>query len=625
MTLRRPAVALGIGASLWLLLAVSARPPEAGASWRIVFVVAALLGSGYVVWLARWWSPAPRRLLLWAVLARVAFIPLLPSVSDDGYRYLWDGMVQTQGSSPYAAPPSDPRFEALHGTVPYARMNSRDYPSVYPPLSQVGFRLAAGLLPLGWIWAWYGWKLLAVGAELAGVWALSQLVGPKRAALYALHPVALVEVAGQAHTEGLLIGVLALLAVGGTRFAGISAAASVAVKLWPVAWVPVLLRTGGTRSVVAFAIVSVSLAVISGGGFSWEQPASSLALYAGTFDFYSAPYRLLKSGLHPFWAEEAGRAAAVTLATAWGGLVIGVSAVSVARVRGVLRVIAITTVGYTLASSTLHPWHLLPALWVIPLLHYTNALYWLISVAPLSYLTYVWGPGAEVAMGVGWGGAAVLAFLHYRGGVLRAIMRHRARAKADRLVPFLSAVRGGETVLDLGAGEGYVGQVVARRLGARLESVDVVRYGDPEVRVDLYDGMRLPAPDGRYAASILSFVLHHAECPEEVVREAVRVTDGPVVIVETVHRGGASKRWIEWLDRRVNRLRSGRNIDEAVLDIRTAEEWQESFRAEGFRIAECRRWGWAHPRALYVLDGHASRSRTTRADAASASNRAASS
>ena len=54
-------------------------------------------------WITRAATPIA---LIWAVaiLARLALLPLAPELSDDIYRYLWDGHLLTQGVNPYARP-----------------------------------------------------------------------------------------------------------------------------------------------------------------------------------------------------------------------------------------------------------------------------------------------------------------------------------------------------------------------------------------------------------------------------------------------------------------------------------------------------------------------------------------
>ncbi|MFX3818708.1 hypothetical protein ACJBTN_10955, partial [Streptococcus suis] len=75
-----------IGALVW-----TARVPEAGASWRLAFVAVHLLASGALfVWLRRR-TPTLGLIILGAVLLRMVALPMAPVLSDDGYRYLWDG------------------------------------------------------------------------------------------------------------------------------------------------------------------------------------------------------------------------------------------------------------------------------------------------------------------------------------------------------------------------------------------------------------------------------------------------------------------------------------------------------------------------------------------------------
>ena len=75
--------------------------------------------------------------VLLAVVARAAIAGGAPLVSDDVYRYLWDGRVQQFGLSPYEAAPVDPALAGIH-TEATRRIDptSAVLPSLYPPLAQ---------------------------------------------------------------------------------------------------------------------------------------------------------------------------------------------------------------------------------------------------------------------------------------------------------------------------------------------------------------------------------------------------------------------------------------------------------------------------------------------------------
>ena len=611
----RGAVGGGLGLALSVVVATAARSPEAGLAWRVVFVAAALAGCGLVWWGHTWWTPSTRALLLWAVGLRLLFLPILPGLSDDGYRYLWDGLMQREGLSPYAYPPSDEALSAWQGSVLFERMNSPGYYSVYPPVSQFGFRIAASVLPLGWTWAWYGWKVLVLLAEAVGIWALIRWAGSRRTLLYALNPVVLIEVAGQAHTEGLLIGAFGLIALSGfgrTAWGGVGVAAAVWVKLWPVAWLPTLVQRRGGRGRAAALVLLFGFSLYAGLPQHLSHLVQSLTLYTGVFDFYSAPYRVLKMALYPVVGEAAGRWAASGLTLFWGGVCVAVWAQTPKTWQGALRVVTVTTIGYALTSSTMHPWHWLGVIWLMPLLHKQFGLFWLCSLSTSTYIIYTW-PGAEAwSLWIGWGGAAALLLYGTRSRLLQAVMSRRADMKEEKLRPVLESLSAGAKVLDLGAGEGYVGRAVGNRRGVAVEALDVVdltRALGP--RVDRYDGITIPMRDSRYEAVLIVYVLHHARAPRQLLREAIRVARGPVVILETVCYGPRSKRWLEWLDRIVNRLRSGGRMDEDVLTIRTDAEWRQIFDEDELHLQHHQLWHGLHPQALYVLSGHSASRKTS--------------
>lgn len=582
----------------------TARTPDAGAGWRFAFVAFALAGAGWLWWTLRHWDPSREAVLGLAIALRIVVFPLDPVLSDDGYRYIWDGMLQAQEAvSPYLYRPSDAALGALHGEVIYARMNSPDYYSVYPPVSQMVFALGGVAYGAGWRVSWWVTKGLIVLAELAGLALLIAVVGPRAAAVYAWHPLAVFEIAGQGHTEGLLVGALGLLLWSTTKrpvLAGTAVAIAGWVKLYPFAFALLVLRWAGWKTLVAVAGIAVGLAAPYFSCDAAGHIAESLNLYAGTFDFYSAPYLMLKSVLfHEVSAP--GRVAAGLLTVGWGGVLVALVTtgdLSSARSRWS---VAVAVSAFALTSPTVHPWHWIAPLFVSPLLQNTKTMLWLITISLMSYIAYVWELGLGASVWAGWGGAALLWWRSRRP--LKFVMYERAEQKWRRIAPHVPCLRPGARILDLGSGEGYVGEVAAQSRGVAVSSADVVEYGSSRRQVDLYNGETLPYSDGQFDATIVVYVLHHAERPAAVIKEAIRVTSGVVVVLETVWVASWQKPWLERLDRLVNRLRSGAAIDEGPLDIRSDEEWRRLFEQEDLALQYSETIQGPHPQALYVLSG----------------------
>ena len=69
---------------------------------------------------------------------RLTLLPLTPTLSDDIYRYLWDGRVQLAGVNPYAYAPDAPELMRLR-TDEFASINHPSIPTIYPPLTQLAF------------------------------------------------------------------------------------------------------------------------------------------------------------------------------------------------------------------------------------------------------------------------------------------------------------------------------------------------------------------------------------------------------------------------------------------------------------------------------------------------------
>ena len=106
-------------------------------------LVFGLLMIGSICWIICWrWGDFNLRIvILYAVLFRLTLMGLPPSLSDDAYRYVWDGLVQQNGINPYRLAPEDVTFNELQQDITFTELNSKAHVSVYPPVSQLVFRL----------------------------------------------------------------------------------------------------------------------------------------------------------------------------------------------------------------------------------------------------------------------------------------------------------------------------------------------------------------------------------------------------------------------------------------------------------------------------------------------------
>src|SRR5215510_12433871 len=88
-----------------------------------------------------------------------------PTLSDDMYRYIWDGRVQAQGISPYRYPPNAPALTYLRDTDIYPHINRKNVVTVYPPAAEAAYALLWRIVPDNVRWFQIA---MASGGLLAG-------------------------------------------------------------------------------------------------------------------------------------------------------------------------------------------------------------------------------------------------------------------------------------------------------------------------------------------------------------------------------------------------------------------------------------------------------------------------
>lgn len=258
-------------------------------------------------------TPAETRFYLGLGIAlRVLLLFSIPNLSDDFYRFLWDGHLTLAGIHPFAHPPVYYFENRIFppGITPelYARLNSPEYFTVYPSVCQAAFALAAWA---GGTSIWGGvvvLKLFLLVCELGtiGILGQSTIRNPKspipnQQVLYALNPLVILEVTGNCHFEGamiffLLAGVWALK----QNRPGQSAlwwALATASKLLPLMFLPMVWRRLGWRQGVVFTAVFAGASLVLFAPLLRVLPNmfSSLDLYFRQFQFNASVYHLLRA------------------------------------------------------------------------------------------------------------------------------------------------------------------------------------------------------------------------------------------------------------------------------------------------------------------------------------------
>ncbi|MDC8001859.1 mannosyltransferase [Aequorivita todarodis] len=190
------------------------------------------------------------------VVFRLVFIGATPNLSQDFYRFLWDGRLLLKGVSPYFFTPSS--STALGVTIEQSQqliegmdaLNASHF-SNYPPVNQLFFAIAAlfaGKSILGSVIVLRTLLILAdIGILFFGKKLLKKLDLPvKNVFWYFLNPFIIIELTGNLHFEGVMlfffIWGMYLLFKGKWFWAAVLIGISVSVKLLPLLLLPLFLK-----------------------------------------------------------------------------------------------------------------------------------------------------------------------------------------------------------------------------------------------------------------------------------------------------------------------------------------------------------------------------------------------
>ena len=246
-----------------------------------------------------------------AILLRLGLIFSFPNLSDDIYRFIWDGQLIINGQNPFDYLPSelitaDHKIPGISREL-YEQLNSPEYYTIYPPIAQLVNVIAVALSPSNWWGSAVVMKCFLFGFEIGSILLIRKLLehfqmDPGNVLYYALNPLIVIEVVGNLHFEGgmiffFLLGFY-LLVKQKWDWAAVAMAGAVAAKLLPLLFMPFLIkRLGWLKSLRFFTIMGLVLLVLFlpliNGAFL-QNFGDSLNLYFRRFEFNASIYYIFR-------------------------------------------------------------------------------------------------------------------------------------------------------------------------------------------------------------------------------------------------------------------------------------------------------------------------------------------
>ncbi len=342
-------------------------------------------------------------LLLAGILFRLMAFTAPVALSEDVYRFLWDGTLVLAGNNPFTQLPCFYEVNQWYGqglsSELYAQLNSPKYYSVYPPVVQycsalVVF-LSGGDISVA-IDVFRAFFLLFELISFSILLRILDRIKVRRSAafLYFLNPLVIIEISGNLHFEGVVVMFLLLsfwLLLQSRAFGAVaSLAAAVLTKLNPLMFFPSLLwMINGWKRMLLAKLLFMTLFIAAFIPFFspvfWEHLSNSLDLYFRNFEFNAGPYFLIRN----IWASALGYNPIQWLGPILSilGFLLILIVIVFRRKKELLKLpetwMWIYTI-YLMTATTVHPWYLIPLVVLGVLSGYMYPFFW----SALVFLSY---------------------------------------------------------------------------------------------------------------------------------------------------------------------------------------------------------------------------------------------
>lgn len=351
-----------------------------------------------------------RFLFLSGIAFRVIFLLVLPSLSQDYFRFIWDGELLSNGLNPYLTTPNQLIAESsliIDNVIKLydgmGELSAKHY-SNYPPLNQIIFAISVFIGGKSIVGSVVVMRLFIISADIGIAIIGSKLLkkinkSPHLIFWYFLNPLVIIELTGNLHFEGVMlfffIWALYLISKDNWKIGGVIYAFSISIKLVPLLFLPLFLKyLGFKKSVLFYTIVGLTSIVLVAPFYSSEfisNYSDTIGLWFSNFEFNASIYNLVKEIAVNYYdakpwelIKEYGKITPLIVITAVCLFTfLKVDKNLTTLTTSMLWVLSI----YYFTSATVHSWYIIFLILLTVFTNYRYALVWSFVVI-LSYWAY---------------------------------------------------------------------------------------------------------------------------------------------------------------------------------------------------------------------------------------------
>lgn len=331
-------------------------------------------------------------------LIRGLFLFYTPELSQDFYRFIWDGNIQILGINPYLYTPDHlieiigfPNDKMLYKGM--GSLSSSNF-SNYPPLSQYLFKIMGYLNRSDLFLPVLSLRIIYLIGEFfiffTGIALLKKInLNPEYIGWYFLNPIIIIEGIGNLHGEAFMLcftlAAVLFIARNKSILGGLFMSLAIAIKLLPLLIFPVFFRYLGIKKFFMFSFSILTFSLILWGPFLEAEMITNyqktIGLWFTTFEFNGSVFNIIRTiGYEVKGYNIIRKLGEITPYITIGLVVIFTFLRSNRNLKSVFKSMLFLLSCYFFISTTVHPWYIINLIFLGILTGYAFPLLWSLTV-----------------------------------------------------------------------------------------------------------------------------------------------------------------------------------------------------------------------------------------------------